>query len=357
MRSSFEPFERINRPTSARHNSIRVETLPITWLYFGSALTRGLWITQKISSNSSSLNYRHARIRRCGLTLIEVLTVTAILAILASVSLLAIMSSRSGSRDLICRNNLRQISLATMQFSDATKQFPFVPPRSGFVELLPYLGYAAHYEQIKTEGNASDLDHPPAVFACPSDSQNSAESVFGRVSNYLPCGGRASYGQRRESTGFAWSRTFADVQDGLSHTVFYSERLSVQNSPTYDQQVKLGGITVQQFVTNEAEFEAACWENYQTRDPTFLQSGYSATLLTSWHPFGTRYPPNTVTCFFVPGRAPPELISNHEIFSANANSFHPGTVNTVFGDGSVQTIGDDISPLLWTAFGTISNQD
>lgn len=307
---------------------------------------------------ATARNSCHSPTRRYGVTLIEVLVVTSILAILASVSLLAVISSRSKSRDLACQNNLRQIGLATMQFSDANKQFPFGPRRSGFVDLLPYLGHAAHYEQIKTTNlMTSELDHPPAVFACPSDSQNSDESVFGRVSNYLPCGGRSSYGQRRESTGFAWSRTLADVQDGLSHTVFYSERLSVQNSATYDQQLKLGGITVQQFVTNEAEFEAACWENYQTRDPIFLQSGYSATLLTSWHPFGTRYPPNTVTCFFVPGRTPPELIDKWEIFSANANSFHAGSVNTVFGDGSVQTIGDDISPPVWMAFGTISNRD
>jgi prepilin-type processing-associated H-X9-DG protein len=83
---------------------------------------------------------------------------------------------------------------------------------------------------------------------------------------------------------------------------------------------------------------------------------------TSQAGFTTAWPPNKVT----PGRfgttsvADTDLIAIREenggpTFAAvTARSYHPGGVNTLFGDGSVRFVKSTISGLTWRALGTVS---
>ena len=61
---------------------------------------------------------------RCGLTLTELLVVLAIIAVLLSLSIPAVMKARESARRTQCHSNLRQIVLALNQYVDTHTYFP-----------------------------------------------------------------------------------------------------------------------------------------------------------------------------------------------------------------------------------------
>ena len=131
--------------------------------------------------------HRHGQSPR-GLTMVEVLVVMAIVALLMGLVLPALQQSREASRATVCRQNLRQIGIATHAFHAAHRAFPpaRIVPRPGdapqhacggdeptwFVHLMPFLEEPAADRWNVYEPFA---DHPDelrstavSVYVCPT---------------------------------------------------------------------------------------------------------------------------------------------------------------------------------------------
>jgi prepilin-type N-terminal cleavage/methylation domain-containing protein/prepilin-type processing-associated H-X9-DG protein len=129
-----------------------------------------------------------------GFSLIELLVVMAVIGILVSLLLPAVQGAREAARRLQCRNNLKQLSLAVINYEGAHKCYPPAGlvgpriqdymegpfnPRSGqmlswVVLVLPFMEEQALYQQFDLARSALDQTNEPQATAikamfCPSD--------------------------------------------------------------------------------------------------------------------------------------------------------------------------------------------
>ena len=328
---------------------------------------------------------------RKGFTLVELLVVIAIIGILIALLLPAVQAAREAARRMQCTNNLKQIGIGLHNYLDSHGRFPAslsgqptVAPSwgccSSFLALLPYTEQEARWEAYKNYYNAEGKgdatyggtnaypapwnDGVPALRApsppfllCPSDG-NSTEPIRGRLaqSNYVMSGGDTypsnSYDQ---STGYydrgftnrlggasdpAAYRSIADIVDGTSNTIAYSEVVTA---------FRVNDVFVKGNVAWKlpANTPAACIATIDTTDPTRFITDYQ---LSSYgrgsamgdgraipHTFQTVMPPNSPNC------TNSTTIHENRAGIYNVSSNHSGGVNGVFVDGSVHFISQTVS--------------
>ena len=115
----------------------------------------------KRNSNNGALPVRPGRTQRGrgGFTLIELLVVIAIIAILVAILLPAVQQAREAARRAQCKNNLKQLGLACMNYESTYGSLPAAAvPRDGagygdlytqpswLFNVLPYMDNAADWE-------------------------------------------------------------------------------------------------------------------------------------------------------------------------------------------------------------------
>jgi prepilin-type N-terminal cleavage/methylation domain-containing protein/prepilin-type processing-associated H-X9-DG protein len=315
-------------------------------------------------------------------TLVELLVVIAIIGILVALLLPAIQAAREAARRSQCKNNLKQLGLAVLNYESSKKHLPPSVEINSKTQVGAANGaWGVHghildyMEEQSVKGLAEittawDFQQPISALritshSCPSDTQ------AGEIRD--PGGGKVllfstTYGFNM-GTWFVYdpatnlggdgvffpnsSLKLAKISDGASKTLMVAE------VKAWTHYTRNGGTqTTIPNTADEAAAIVATGGEYKNTghtewpDGRVHHTGFTATMT-----------PNTFVKYVKgsesldadynswqegkdwPGGSPTYAI-------VSARSYHSGGVNVAMVDGSIQTVNDDINLLVWRAKAT-----
>ncbi len=185
--------------------------------------------------------------RRNAFTLIELLVVIGILALLVGMLLPSVQKVRASAAMLQCKNNLKQINLACLNYESVNGTLPpCVAPNDHplrslhmHVLLLPYLEQQAIYEQALRDCTTMPITHlaPPhkglrtlvKAYQCPADDRQAFlhRNIRGDVvalTGYLGVSGTHENQPSNGIYGYGLATKMTDIVDGTSNTIGWGER-------------------------------------------------------------------------------------------------------------------------------------
>jgi len=320
---------------------------------------------------------------RCAFTLVELLVVIAIIGILVALLLPAVQAAREAARRSQCKNNLRQLALAVLNFEVHRKRLPpsvaidfDAAPISGnggwgvHGYILPELEEGALYDSIDLNV-AWDFQEPinglkiPA-FICPSDSDGSElrEPGGGKVSLYA-----TNYGFNQGTwfvfdpaskiggDGAFFPNSFLKLSqftDGTSKTLVAAE---VKGWQPYTRNGGPSSTNIPETV-GDAATQVASGSEYKNTGHTEWPDGrvHHSGITTTMTP-NSEVPYDNggeqVSADFNSWQEGKDGAAGQPTYAiVTSRSAHPGVVQGAMVDGSVQTFSDNIALEVWRALGS-----
>jgi prepilin-type N-terminal cleavage/methylation domain-containing protein len=305
------------------------------------------------------------RLKR-GFTLVELLVVIAIIGVLIALLLPAVQAAREAARRSQCMNNAKQLGLALQMYHDAHGRFPPGHEETGvdgpsyrhqfswLTLCLPYIEQRNVQSLIRREDIDPTMNahvNPKFIpagrilidtFICPSDPVGQVDPNWAPT-NYMANQGTLCDCRTIECSGLFGHDTkfrLKDVTDGTSQTIAVAETLkgdldpdTIADNYIFAKSGSADDIDACQANPSNTADRATVWLGGQPHN----------------HMFSAARPPNDsrVDC-----KAPSNGCTNFA-----ARSAHVGGVVTVFADGSVHFLGDDVDPQTMKALGTRGADD
>jgi prepilin-type N-terminal cleavage/methylation domain-containing protein/prepilin-type processing-associated H-X9-DG protein len=344
------------------------------------------------------------RARRAGFTLIELLIVIAIIAVLAAISIPAVMKARESANRITCVNNLRQMGIACYAYTQELGYFPTAGTSDLAIPSFPYNAAKGTYGQTPVQGWQQDagwgyqllpymgldgvwagnggttfdpvvavppiMKTPIKFFFCPSRRSPSAVSpTWSAPAGYPFDPNNAGYALKTWPTTWTWSQSdyagcngnnlpwsqYPTAAAANGDGIILSQAVGKVSGGTLSFTVQRNvvrptdvtdGLAYTLLLAEKAADPLGAGFSIQNEDDLGFTSGYSQGNL------------NTIR-FTNPTLLPlrdPDLTNKATGLPTASNgafgSIHPGTFNALMADGAVVSLSYQISPTVYAAIGT-----
>ncbi len=314
---------------------------------------------------------------RRAFTLVELLVVVAIIGMLAGLLLPAIQAGREASRASACRNNLKQIGIALLNYESTHRHFPkgaegrydrklaptLMYGLSWWADVLPYLEQSDLADRLDRTGawtgwvqlnpHNGELAHgfAPEFWFCPSSSIDHFATAGGfqlAAPSYVGISGASSHDGFPETRVSPCCRSDGEISAGgvlVPNTVIGPRRIS-------------DGLTNTLLVGEQSDF--AYWQRFGTQmriDGGYPNGWICGTNALGVPPnYGSSFSPsyNLATVRYGLNERRYELSGIYEDRGANNPlvSPHAGIVHLLYCDSSVHAVDDSMDVVVLKSLAT-----